>query len=305
MSQTFRLTYALPVLTISALIPLFAFWGNVSNPAMESRSIFQWFFNQWRNAGGDFSHGWMMPLISGGIVAWKWRELREAPKSVSRRGLIYTLLLLLLHLAAYRAQQPRISAAAFTGLLWAVPYHLYGPRVAALLRFPAAYLLLCVMSYFLVNFTFQLRLGTSMLSAWLLNGIGIAAQRSGTAIYAAAGGGFQFDVADPCSGLRSLVVMTALAAPYAYFTQKTPGRQWTLFIAAVPLAAMANILRIVTIAVVAEVFGQENAMKLYHDFSGYLVFIIATLLLAGTGRLLEIPFKEKIKSWTARVSKPA
>jgi exosortase/archaeosortase family protein len=68
---------------------------------------------------------------------------------------------------------------------------------------------------------------------------------------------------------------------------------------------MANILRIVTIAVVAEVFGQENAMKLYHDFSGYLVFIIATLLLAGTGRLLEIPFKEKIKSWTARVSKPA
>jgi exosortase len=152
-----------------------------------------------------------------------------------------------------------------------------------LLVFPCAYLLLGFMSYALLYFSFHLRLLSTVLTAFLLNGLGIPTVYSGTALYSTAGGGFQFDVADPCSGLRSLVVMTALAAPYAYFTLPTRARQWALFLLSVPLALFSNTLRVVSIAVLAQAFGQPFAMRVYHDFSGYLLFGLSVLLLAAAG----------------------
>jgi exosortase len=141
-----------------------------------------------------------------------------------------------------------------------------------------------------------------MFAEVLLHGAGIQAIRRGTVIYSGAGGGFQFDVADACSGLRSLVVMTALAAPYAYFTLKGHWRKWTLFALSVPLAMLANALRIFTLALVAELIGMRLAMSLYHDFSGYLVFVISVGLLMGTGSLLEIDWRARWRAWKRSVT---
>jgi exosortase len=128
---------------------------------------------------------------------------------------------------------------------------------------------------------------SSIVSTLLLNGIGIESVRRGTAVLSRAGGGFQFDVADPCSGLRSVFVMTALAAPYAYLTLKSTARKWILFALSVPVAVVSNVIRIVTVAVIAELFGKETAIKLYHDYSGYLVFSVGIILLTSIGFLLE------------------
>ena len=177
--------------------------------------------------------------------------------------------------------------------MWSIPFYLYGAGVARLLLFPAGYLLLCFTSYLLISFTMPLRLSSCMVSCGLLNGLGIASVRHGTAIYSSAGGGFNFDVADPCSGLRSLVVMTALAAPYAYFTQKSQVKRWALFLMAIPLAMLANIIRIVTIAVVAEVIGQQFAMSAYHDYSDYFIFTVAILLMVAAGRALDRVGRDK------------
>ena len=290
---------------LTLLIGLFHFLGSASNVEMDSRSIFAWLGSQWAAAGGDFSHGWLMPLISLWIVWHKRHELAAARTRVDPAGLVWTGLFLLLHIAAYRAQQPRLSSVAFVGLTWALPYYFFGREVAGKLLFPCAYLLLCVTSYLLTYFTFQLRLTAGMVAAWMLNGVGIAAQRSGTAIFSEAGGGFAFDVADPCSGLRSLMVMSALAAPYAWWTQKTQPKKWMLFAASIPLAMIANIVRIVTIAIVAEHFGRHVALKLYHDFSGYLLFTVAIFLLMGTSTLLNLNYRERLRTWLKNASKPA
>ena len=289
----------------AAVFVLFHFQGNASSVAMEGRSVFLWLWRQWTHPGGDFSHVWLMPLISLGLVLRQARELRAAPKAASRAGLALTALLVLLHVAAVRAQQPRVSALALAGLTWSIPLALYGWPAARRLLFPCAYLALAVASYFLVSLTFQLRLFASAISAGTLNGIGIAARRNGTAIYSAAGGGFHFDVADPCSGLRSLVVMTALAAPYAWLTQKTPAKKWLLFALAVPLAVLANTARIVTVALVAQWFGRESAIKTYHDYSGYIVFVVAVLLLLGADRLINVNYRERWRQWQQRAAKPA
>ena len=289
--------FAYVVLTVGIFFILFHFWGNRSNVGMEGGSLFNWIISQWMSSGGDFSHGWIMPLISAGVIWSKRKDLSLARSGYSYAGLLVLLLSLAVHWAALRAQQPRVSLVAMVGVLWGIPYFLYGRSVAKLLIFPCGYLLLCFTSYLLVSITLPLRLIASALSSVILNGFGITAIRNGTAIYSAAGGGFNFDVADPCSGLRSLVVMTALTAPYAYFTQKTTFKIWALFLLSIPLAMLANTTRIVTIALVAQAFGQDRAMALYHDYSGYLVFVVATLLMVSAGAMLNINYKEMLIKW--------
>ncbi len=265
---------------------LFQFWGNRSNTGMEPRSLFLWIGSQWIAEGSDFSHGWLMPLISLGVVWWKRKDLAKAVTQPDYIGLLVLLSSIALHWAALRAQQPRVSLVALVGILWSVPFFLYGRGVAKLLAFPAGYLLLCFTSYLLVAFTMPLRLMSCGIASGLLNGLGIHAIRHGTAIFTNIAGGFNFDVADPCSGLRSLVVMTALAAPYAYFTQKTLLKKWLLFAASIPLAVAANSIRITSIAIAARLFGEKFAISIYHDYSGFLVFAIATLMMVGVGNLL-------------------
>ena len=282
--------YAVNLLwTASLLLPvfiLFQFWGNRSNVAMETGSLFIWIGKQWLSEGGDFSHGWIMPLISLGVVWHNRQRLKDSVGAPSYIGLAILIISLALHWAALRAQQPRVSLVALVGVIWSIPFFIYGRKTAAELLFPVGYLLLCFTSYLLVTFTMPLRLVSGAISCTLLNGLGIHAVRHGTAIYTAAAGGFNFDVADPCSGLRSLVVMTALAAPYAYFTQKTLWKRWFLFLMAAPLAMIANVTRITTIAAVANLAGKDFAMSIYHDYSGYLVFTAATLMMLGLGRML-------------------
>ena len=279
---------------------LYSFYGNDSNVEMEPRSIFYWISRQWHYE--DFRNNWLM-LVVAAFVAWRKRhEIAAVPKKPSLIGFGVVLASLVLHVFGYRTQLPRASLISIVGLGWGTCYAIWGWGVARALAFPAAYTLLCFTAAQLANFTMKLRLIASAFAQWLLHGVGIPTLRRGTEIYSSAGGGFKLDVADACSGLRSLVVMTALAAPYAYFTLKGYWRKWTLFALSIPLAMLANTLRIFTLAVVAELIGLKLAMALYHDFSGYLVFLISLGLLMGAGSLLEIDWRNRWHVWKKRVT---
>jgi exosortase len=266
---------------------LFHWFGSAEASSGMGRSVFNWIRIQWAARGGDFSHAWLMPLISLGFVWFRRRQIARAPKRVCWRGVMCVPLLLVGHWLMVRAEQPRLSLLMFAALTWVIPYALYGLAVARWLAFPSLYLMLCFGSYFMVTLTFKLRLMSSIVSVVLLNGLGVATERHGTALFSTAGGGFSLDVADPCSGLRSLVVITALCAPYAVLTQPRLWGKWALFVSSVPLAAVANVCRILILAGVAAFLGQEVAIKVYHDFAGLLVFGIAVILITATGRLLQ------------------
>lgn len=276
----------LAVIVVLALV-LFHGYGNASNADMESRSLFVWIGRQLVARSGDFAHTWVIPLVSLYVVYRQRAAIRQSVGRPAVAGLMLVAAALLLHVLAVRAQQPRVSLLSLAGLLLGVPYALYGAGVARRLVFPCGYLLVGFVSYALVYVSFPLRLLSTALTSWILNGLGIETVRSGTALFSAAGGGFQFEVADPCSGLRSLVVMLALAAPYAYFTLRTRAKQWALFAMAGPLAVLSNTLRIVTIALLAQGFGQEFAIRVYHDFSGYLLFGLSVALLVAVETLID------------------
>jgi exosortase len=99
-------------------------------------------------------------------------------------------------------------------------------------------------------------------------------------------GSFSIDVAEPCSGLRSLFAMMALTAGYAYFTQPTWIRRGILFALAVPLAVFGNVVRIFSIVAIASSCSPTFATGFYHDYSGYVVFLVAIFLMVACGGLV-------------------
>ncbi|MBQ3811080.1 MAG: exosortase/archaeosortase family protein [Kiritimatiellae bacterium] len=277
---------------------LYSRFGTDSDSIHEGRSVIGWVVHQWRIPGGDFESMWVMPVVCLVSVWLARRRLAEADVRPDWRGVLVVAASLAVHVVGYRSQLPRLSLGSMVGVLWGLPFALWGPGVARALAFPACYLLLCFMSSLLVEITMPLRLMASGLACALLQGVGIGAVQQGTVVLSSAGGGFSFNVADPCSGLRSLVTMTALAAPYAYFTLKSNGKRLFLFALSVPLAMLANALRIFTLGVVAEWIGMKLAMQLYHDLSGYIVFVLSILLLVAAGSLVD-------RNWRALLCKLA
>lgn len=291
---------------LAMIFVLFHFQGNTTDVRAFGRSALAWMIERWNDddGTGDYSHGWLVPFVSAAVIWIKRREIAAAPKSVSRVGLALVVLALFLHWFGAKAQQTRLSLFGLVLLTWAIPFYFYGWRTAKLLIFPCAYLIFCIPLNFLDSLTFPLRIFATIISTAMLNGLGIAAERSGSAIYSMAAGGFSFDVADPCSGIRSLLALTALTAVYAYFTQKTLLRKWLLFLSAIPLAIIGNISRIVVVAIVAEAFGEQLALGLFHDYSGYVVFSVAIGLMLGVGALLNTNFQELRERWKQALISP-
>jgi exosortase len=278
--------YALWAAIAALLLVLTLFQSNTAHVAAHGRSSLTWLADRWGESESRFSHGWLLPLVSLGLL---WRDRRKLAAAVGppcRAGLAAVVASLLLHVAGCRAMFPQLNVLALLGLLWGIPLYLFGRAVARILAFPVAYLALGIPLDFLDKLTFPLRLFASASAAALLNGVGIACFRSGTVIQTAGQGQFAFDVADPCSGLRYILAITAVTALYAYLARGAPWRRWLLFFTAVPLAVAGNVARILFIGVAGRLFGEKAAMGLYHDFSGYIVFGVVVLLMLGVDAVI-------------------
>ena len=276
------------VLIIAAglVLYLFGVTGNPEETLVYGRSAIGWMIGRWNWSGADMSYGWVIPFVSLAIIWQKRQAWRDAPKTVDWRGFWVVIIALGLYLAGLRIQQTRLVLCSLILILWGMPFFLLGRTIAGLLVFPCGYLVFCIPMTFVDGLTLPLRLISTTISSSLLNGLGIAVTRVGTAIHINAGAGFSLDVAHPCSGLRYLLAMVALTTAYAYFTQHTLLRRGILCVAAIPLAMAGNIVRIVMIALVGVWFGTDIALGFYHDYSGYVVFAVATFLMLWIGGVL-------------------
>ncbi len=284
---------------------LFHILGNtVEN--VNSRSAFQWMFARWKDTvsfGADYSHGYFIPFVSLSILWFKRKDIFSVDTKVDLRGLAVVIFALAIHWLGAKMQQTRFSLISLVLLLWGIPFYLFGWQLAKKIIFPCAYLTFCIPLNFMDVIAFPLRILSTKMAVGLLTGLGLEASRVGTAILIPSMP-TGMDVADPCSGLRSLLAMTALTAVYAFFTQRTFIRKWILFMASIPLAVIGNIVRIGTIAVVAEALGAHLALSLYHDYSGYILFSASITAMVLIGSLLNLDLREVFKKWKSALSNP-
>lgn len=257
---------ALAIAAIAALVAFYGMFGRL-------HSVFV-------DAHEDMMYGFMVPLFSLYVL---WKERDRILASISRPSWLgFAMVLPCLPLLVFgsRGLQVRVEAVAFIGLCVAVPWALLGRRVALLCLFPAAYLAFCIpVSTFLDFVTIHLRLLASGLAVDALNLAGFEVARQGTAILSHQNGGFAIDVAEPCSGLRSLFAVMAFSAAYGWVVHRTWLRRGLLFALSIPLAVIGNVLRIMTICLISAFGAQDFALGFYHDYSPWFLYGVEFALL--------------------------
>ena len=118
--------------------------------------------------------------------------------------------------------------------------------------------------------------------------LGVPVLREGNVIVLPA---MPLEVAEACSGIRSLMSLGALAIIYGYLLEPRILLRVLLLIAAVPIAVAANALRVVGTGLCVQYWDPTKALGFFHEFSGWVIFIVAFLLLVLVHRALSLPYR--------------
>jgi len=277
------------------------------------------YFANWIWKGGeDWEHCYLVPFAVVGIIYWQRKQLAALPIRSSWAGLVITLLGFFVYWVGFRADNVYIGYASFQILAAGIIIWMLGWRWMLGLLFPWAFLCFVYPLPFLDNMVaFPLRLVMSEASVDVLNIIGLPAIKSGTAILSASdaasglkvGQRFSVDVANPCSGIRSLFALMMVSALYSYLTQPGIWRKIVLFLCSMPLAVLGNLFRIIMLTFGTLMMGPDVAIgtlehpAAFHMISGYVVFVVALSGLLGIGWLLNLDYSDLLDRTRAYLEK--
>jgi exosortase len=264
--------------TVGKLVLLVALVG------LTFHEFLSWLVYNWQH-DDYYSHGPLIPLLSAYLIYRAWPKLRGLPAEGHVYGLwlIAGGLLFQLGSVYYGAHFP--SGFALIAVLYGLVIWLWGwPRGRALL-FPFAFLFFMVpMARLLVDkFSVPMQLFSAHGAAALGGVFGLVDHTEGVKIFTR---DYVFEVAIPCSGLKSIIAMSALGALVAYLLEGPLWKRWILFAASIPVAIIANILRIFVTLVLGNSLGPAAAEGFFHKASGALVFVIAFVGLLVLGGLM-------------------
>lgn len=238
----------------------------------------------------NMGHGFFVPLFAG-YVAWQRRdELAATPARPNGWGLVLVIW------AALQATLGTLGAELFTArvsfviAVFGVVLYLGGTRYIKILLFPLTLLFFMIPIPAIIYAALTLRLQglASQLGEIMIGWMGIPVLRAGNTLQLPSQ---TLDIAEACSGIRSLLSLGFLSLVYAYFTDKRVWMRWALLIATIPIAIGANGIRVAVTGLLSEI-NTQLAQGAYHEAEGYLVFVVALIALLATHRLLSFAAKQ-------------
>ncbi|MDQ3200369.1 MAG: exosortase/archaeosortase family protein [Verrucomicrobiota bacterium] len=271
------------------------FFGFLPLYANHSQPIWEWawlrFLPQYNQ-----EHSKLIPFAVLFLVWYHRDQLRTARKEGSNLGLIFLGLGVLCYLIAARAFQPRVALFGFPFVVYGMVLYLGGRKVARILRFPIALLFFMIPLGAIEQMTFRLQFLIIGFVKVLSSLCGIAIYTVGTSIRPVQGD-WGFEIAEGCSGIRSLIAMVMLTAIYVHLCEKVLWKKGVILLASVLFAIVGNAGRIFTIILLGHFGFPRFAGGIYHDWSSQLIFFpIALLCMLGFSRLLNTDFQ----SWFGR-----
>jgi len=247
-------------------------------------NVLQGLVSDWLHLA-DFSHGFLIPIVSFYFVYERRKELSALNRSSNWTGLpllLFGIVLLLLGNLATEYFTMRFSILVVFG---GVILILLGKEFFKTLLFPLVFLIFMIPipSVLMDRITFPMQIFASKVAASSLYLIGIPALREGNIILLA---NTSLEVAEACSGIRSLLSLLALSVVFAYFSQKTTLKRVLLILSTFPIAIIANAARVTGTGILADHYGDKVAQGFFHGFSGWFLFVVAFVCLFVVGGVL-------------------
>ena len=245
---------------------------------------------EWIAAGwspeNDQEHCWGIIPVAIGLVVLRWREIAAAARTPANSGLWFVAAGVLFFVAGIRCAEARYTIFAIPLLCYGMTRFLVGREVARLILFPCIFLLFMTPIGGLVQTTVPLQVMTANAIQILSSLVGIPIVVDGSNIISPNGSFETMEVAGGCSGIRSLMAMTTLAALYAYFAMRGPIRGALLFASSLLFAVLGNFARVFSVVLFARFLDPKTATGLYHDYSGFVFFPVAVFAMVSFGSLL-------------------
>ena len=240
----------------------------------------------------DYSHGFLVPFLSAYLIWQRRNELAQVARRPSNWGILLVLGSLGLLFLGSLGAELFLTRISIIGTICGLIVYFSGWGLLRALAFPLAFLLFAVpipaVIYNEIVFPLQFiasRFATSCLE--MLNLFPI--MREGNVLIMP---GMRLEVVEACSGIRSLMSLLALAAGYGYLAEKSVLVRWFLFLAMVPLAIISNGTRVMITALMTNYIGPKAAEGFMHEFSGWVIFVVATALFLGLHSLTVVVRKK-------------
>jgi exosortase len=226
----------------------------------------------------NFSHGFFVPLFSGFVVWQKRLQLASIPRVPSSWGLPVILVAVFTLVLGVFGAELFFSRVSLLMLIGGLVIFFLGWQMLRAILFPLLFLILMIPipAIILNQITLPLQILASKLAAWSLPLCGVPVLREGNIINLPA---MPLEVADACSGIRSLLSLTTLAVMYGYLLETRVWLRITIALASIPIAVAANGFRIFGTGLLVQYWDPEKAEGFFHQFSGWLIFVVSLLLL--------------------------
>lgn len=246
---------------------------------------------QWWN-DPNFSHGFFVPLFSVFILWRKRAHLARIPLRPSWLGFPVLTAGLCALIVGQLGAELFLSRFSLLIVLAGVSLLLFGWNLFKAVLFPWAVLVLMIPLPVIVfnQITFPLQLLASRVASSVLPFLGVPVFREGNVINLPL---LTLEVAEACSGIRSLISLITLAVIYGYLTEKRPWMRTLLVIASVPIAILANSLRIIGTGLLVQYWDPDKAQGYFHASWGWIIFGISLLMLYGLQCLMHVIWRER------------
>jgi len=226
----------------------------------------------------DVGHGFFVPLVAG-FIAWRRREeLLKLPWKPACWGVGVMLWGVVQSVIGTLGVEQFLQRSSILFTLLGMLLVLGGTGAVRILAFPLLLLpfMIPIPAVVYNQITFPLQLFASRVAEGVLNLLNIPVLRDGNVLELASQ---KLSVAEACSGIRSLLSLSFLSLVYAYFFDKRVWMRWALLIGVVPIAILANAGRVAITGIVSEEVNPELAHGFFHSLEGWIIFLIAFLML--------------------------
>ena len=271
-------------MTRSRLYLVTAATGLLLSFALLYRDIVSKLVYDWEH-DGNYSHGFLIvPLAL--YFAWeRRRKLLAAVPAPSLLGMIVVLGSIATLIAGVLGAELFLTRVSIVGIVAGAVLFIGGWTHLRILAFPVAFLILMIPIPAIIfnQIAFPLQLLASRFGETALHLANIPVLREGNVIVLA---NTTLEVAEACSGIRSLVSLLTLGIIYGYFTDSRGWVRCVIAAGTVPIAIVTNGLRVAGTGIAAHYYGDAAATGFFHEFSGWLMFIAAFGLLFVFVRLM-------------------